>query len=135
MKKTIIIVLLAAVICVLPAAARKKKSGGTGIPQFAEKVHDFGIIKEKNGPVSCEFEFVNTGDGNLVINDVTAECGCTRPEYPRHPIAPGKKSRIKVTYNPAGRPWSFDKSVTVRTDGKPRKVVLKIRGVVQGRDK
>lgn len=117
-------------LATLPAAAKKKNIEGNAIPTFEETVFDFGNIKEQGGPVSHEFQFSNLGNGNLVILDATAECGCTRPEYPKKPIAPGKKSNIKVTFNPIGRPGAFTKQVTVKTNGNPRKIRLKIRGTV-----
>lgn len=98
---------------------------------FTEKTFDFGVVKENGGPVTHEFEFTNTGDGNLLILKATAECGCTKPTYSEKPIAPGKKGKIKVTYNPAGRPGGFDKVVTVTTNGQPRKARIKIRGTVE----
>lgn len=121
--------LLIVLAAAIPAAAKKDK-GGNAIPKFTEQTYDFGFIKEKGGPVTHEFEFTNVGNGNLVILDATAECGCTRPEYPKNPVAPGKKSKIKVTFNPIGRPGSFTKQVTVKTNGSPRKIRLKIRGTV-----
>ena len=62
--------------------------------------------------------------------DATASCGCTRPEYPTKPIKPGKKGKVKVTYNPAGRPGEFRKTIKVRTNGKPKKITLSIDGCV-----
>lgn len=100
------------------------------VMEAKETVHNFGNIREDGGPVSCEFEFENTGKGNLVIVSATAECGCTKPEFPKQPIAPGKKGKISVTYNPLGRPGGFDKVVTVKTNGKPGKMRFKIRGTV-----
>jgi hypothetical protein len=97
---------------------------------FVVKSHDFGTIKEANGPVSCTFEFINTGDKPLLIIDATASCGCTRPEYPTKPIKPGKKGKIKVTYSPIGRPGSFKKSVKIKTNGKERTTTLRIEGTV-----
>ena len=96
---------------------------------FEEKTHDFGTIKEADGPVSCEFIFTNTGNEPLVIINVNASCGCTRPEFPKKPIMPGKKGEIKVTFNPAGRPGEFVKDVKVRTNGNKRPI-LQITGVV-----
>lgn len=125
-----LLTLLAIVIVALPVSAKKKNEGGKAIAKFTENVFDFGNIKEQGGPVTHEFEFVNTGNGNLVILEAAAECGCTRPEYPKNPVAPGKKSKIKVTYNPIGRPGAFNKQVTVKTNGEPRKIRLKIRGTV-----
>lgn len=98
--------------------------------KFETTTHDFGMIKEDGGPVSCEFPFVNDGKGNLVVFEAKAECGCTRPEYPKAPVAAGKSGKIKVTYNPLGRPGAFDKVVTIKCNGNPSKVRLKIRGTV-----
>lgn len=125
------ILMIIAVLGFAVADAKKKMNAdGVGKIQFSEKVYDFGKIKEKGGLVTHEFQFVNAGDGNLVILKATAECGCTRPSFSDSPIAPGKSGKIKVSYNPLGRPGSFDKTVTVTTNGNPRKIRLKIRGVV-----
>lgn len=97
---------------------------------FEVKSHDFGTIKEANGPVSCTFEFTNTGNKPLLIIDATASCGCTRPEYPTKPIKPGKKGKIKVTYSPIGRPGAFKKTVKIKTNGKERTTTLRIEGTV-----
>lgn len=131
MKK--ILVALLAMILPLAVMARKKDSEGQAKISFEETVHDFGTIPENKGGVSHEFEFVNAGNGNLVILDATAQCGCTRPEYTKNPVAPGKKSKIKVTFNPLGRPGSFEKTVTVKTNGSPSKTRLKIKGIVAGK--
>ena len=97
---------------------------------FAVKSHDFGTIKEAKGPVSCSFEFTNTGDKPLLIIDAIASCGCTRPEFPTKPIKPGKKGKIKVTFSPIGRPGAFKKTVKVKTNGKERTTTLRIHGTV-----
>ncbi len=122
----------------LLAAIMLLTAGGTDLAagkekasmKFKETVHNFGTIKEDGGSVTCEFPFVNDGKANLVVFSATAECGCTKPVFPKQPIAPGKNGVIKVTYNPIGRPGAFDKVVTIKTNGKPGKVRLKIRGTV-----
>lgn len=132
-KLTVFLAIVAvALMCAFGVEAKQNsaKSGGVSKIQMPTKVFDFGVVKEKGGPVVHEFEFTNVGDGNLLILKATAECGCTRPEYLEKPIAPGKKGKIKVTYNPAGRPGAFDKVVTITTNGQPRKVRVKIRGTV-----
>lgn len=128
MKRKVLLLLIAG-ISVLGIMAKTEKDG-TPIAKFGEMSHNFGTIKEAAGPVTHTFEFMNTGNANLVIIDARAECGCTRPDYPKNPIAPGKKGKIKVTYNPAGRPGSFDKVVTIRTNGQPKKIRLKVKGSV-----
>ena len=107
MRRIIFVIMALALVAPVSLHARKKQNADIS---FKETVYDFGSVPERGGKVSHVFEFVNTGNANLVIKDVTAECGCTTPEYPQNPIAPGKKGVVKVTYNPLGRPGGFNKT-------------------------
>ena len=49
--------------------------------KFERTEHNFGTIKEEIGAVTTQFEFTNTGNAPLVIQRVTASCGCTTPSY------------------------------------------------------
>lgn len=98
--------------------------------KFENTTYDFGNIREDGGPATHVFTFTNEGKEPLKIISTKAECGCTRPEFPKEDIAPGEKGVIKVTYNPLGRPGGFTKIVTVRSNGSPGKINLKIRGTV-----
>lgn len=113
----------------LPAESSAKKEGAPAM-SMKEESFDFGVIKENGGSVSHEFEFTNTGKGPLVILNATADCGCTRPEYPKSPIAPGKSAKIRVTFNPKNYAGGFVKNVKIKTNAKPRMKVLKISGTV-----
>ena len=90
---------------------------------FEDTSHDFGTIAEDGGNVTHEFKFTNTGDAPLMIVNASASCGCTRPSYPKKPVAPGKTDKIKVTYVPVGRPGEFVKTVTVKTNVKKQKTI------------
>lgn len=101
---------------------------------FEKAVHDFGTIKE-SGYARCEFEFSNTGNAPLEIRRVTASCGCTTPDYPKAPIAPGAKATIKVAYNTTGRPGPFNKNITVYSNATANPaIMLSIRGIVESRN-
>ena len=121
--KPLIFTLIASVMMI--AAFAKDKAEIT----FKTTEHDFGYIKEDGGSVSCEFEFTNTGNKPLLIIDAVPSCGCTRPEYPKRPIAPGDTGIIKVEYQPLGRTGAFKKDIRVNTNGKEKKVILYIIGV------
>lgn len=125
--KKFVLLFLSLVILFPPSIEAKKKQA---VLTFAEESYNFGTIPEKGGKVSHEFTFTNTGDANLVIVEATADCGCTVPEYPTKPIAPGEKGTIKVTYNPLYRPGGFTKVITVRSNTKQKKTRIKITGVV-----
>lgn len=122
MKRTI----LSLIICLVASLAVTAADNAQAT--FKTRFHDFGVIKEDGGPVSCTFEFTNTGNKPLIIVEATASCGCTRPEYTTKPIKPGKKGKIKVTYSPLGRPGAFRKTVKVKTNGSEPRTTLIIEG-------
>ena len=97
---------------------------------YATESHNFGKINEANGSVTYAFEFTNTGSEPLIISNVKASCGCTTPEWPKEPIAPGAKNVIKAIYNPEGRPGNFNKTITVTSNADVPTKVLTISGEV-----
>lgn len=125
MKRMIFIASLA--FLVLPLIAQ------TVQPQisFQEKGHDFGKFQEAEGKVTYNFEFVNPGGSPLIIQNVTASCGCTASQWTREPVPPGGKGYVAATYNPAGRPGTFRKYITVISNANPASVRLYISGEVE----
>lgn len=98
---------------------------------WLQQEHDFGSFNEEMGIVTCTFLGVNTGTQPAALIDVRANCGCTTPVYSREPVAPGDTIRLKVGYNPSGRPGKFAKSVYVTTDN-GNKTTFRIKGTVIG---
>lgn len=95
---------------------------------FETLVHDYGnIMQGDNG--TCEFVFKNTGKADLLLTNCRSSCGCTVPEWPKDPIAPGKKASIKVKYN-TQRIGAINKSITVESNAVNNRVVLNIKGNV-----
>lgn len=97
---------------------------------FARTEHNFGTIKEEMGAVTTQFEFTNTGKSPLIIQRVSASCGCTTPSYTREPVLPGKKGTISAKYSTERRPGSFKKSITVYTNVPDTVYILTIKGNV-----
>ena len=100
---------------------------------FDEAVHDYGTINEADGPATTVFNFTNTGQKPLIIKHASASCGCTKPEYTKEPVGPGKSGFIKVTYNPKNRPGKFTKSITVTSNAVEPIKRLQIKGDVKPR--
>ncbi len=98
--------------------------------EFTESVHDFGSVPEKGGLVSHEFEFVNVGNAPVVIQRVSTSCGCTSPNWTKTPVEPKGKGKIKVTFNPNGRPYPINKTITVYSNASNKTATLKITGNV-----
>lgn len=97
---------------------------------FEEKVHDFGEFLEADGVVTHKFEFTNTGAEPLIIQRVSASCGCTTPSWTREPVMPGEKGFVSAAYNPAHRPGQFEKTITVYSNASEPVYQLKIKGKV-----
>ena len=113
--------------------AEKVSENDAVLKVIDESVHDFGTIQESDGPVTHTFKIKNEGKTPLVVTKVVASCGCTASEWTKEPIASGKTGEIKVTYDPAGRPQPFSKTVSVYSNGKTGSYVLTIKGVVEGK--
>ena len=96
---------------------------------WAEESHDFGEIPQGK-PASVEFSFTNKGEEPLIITNVTTGCGCTAPEYTKAPVAAGKSSKIKGTYNAAAM-GAFSKAITVNFVNDGSQKVLLIKGTVK----
>ena len=98
--------------------------------ELDKEVHDFGTIKEGD-VVETEFIVKNVGETDLVISDAKGSCGCTVPEWPKEPIAPGGKGQIKVQYNM--NPGPISKTITIESNAtnKPSGMIpLRIKGTV-----
>ena len=82
---------------------------------FAKESHDFGQVNEGD-KVVFDFFFTNTGKSALIISNATATCGCTVPEYPKKPLAPGKTGIIHVVFNTTGKSGMQNKIITLTTN-------------------
>lgn len=104
--------------------------------KFNSTEYEYDTIKEEQGPQKGRFIFTNIGDDTLKILSVRPGCGCTASDYTKEPIPPGKDGFIDATYNPAGRPGKFGKSISVTTNCKVKPhISLTIRGDVIPRPK
>jgi ribosomal protein L19 len=95
---------------------------------FTKDLHDFGTInKGDNG--TYEFTFKNSGKEPLIIEKAQGSCGCTVPEWPKEPIAPGASSKIKVTYD-TKRVGAFTKTVNITSNAQTANKTITIKGMV-----
>jgi len=99
---------------------------------FERTEHDYGKV-EQGGDGTTEFVFTNTGTEPLIISKAKGSCGCTVPEWPKEPIAPGAKSAIKVKYD-TKRVGPISKSVTITSNSVDNSTfLLKIKGTVEAK--
>lgn len=111
--KQLLLAICVSAISIMNVQAQENKSA----PKFEFKdiSHDFGTVPE--GPeVTHYFDFKNSGKEPLIIQSVTASCGCTSPDWPKQPILPGKSSQIKVVYSTDHRVGPFSKDIFIKSN-------------------
>ncbi|MBD3637177.1 MAG: DUF1573 domain-containing protein [Crocinitomicaceae bacterium] len=94
--------------------------------------HDFGDVFYPSDN-KYTFKFKNTGNVPLVIDDAKASCGCTIPNKPEEPIAPGGIGELDVIFRPksgqVGQPVT--KRITVTANTNPKETYLEITANVK----
>jgi hypothetical protein len=136
MKKILIISLI--IISILACTRGKNKDDininvveNQAAIKFERDIIDFKQLNAGE-KVTGSFKFKNIGDHDLVISDVSANCGCTIADYPHQAIKPGEEGMISVTYDSQGaRGMRIEKKVTVLANTNPDRTVLTIVADVQ----
>lgn len=105
---------------------------GVDVPEFTfeTEVHDFGTIVQGE-KVAYAFKFKNTGKADLIITSAKGSCGCTVPEWPQDPIAPGEEGVIDVVFNSEGKSGQQNKKVTIVANTVPNTKILAINGMIE----
>lgn len=97
---------------------------------YDKLTHDFGKVKQ-GSENTTQFKVTNTGTKPLIIDDVSASCGCTLPKKPEKPIPPGGSDVIEVTFKPKpGQANEITKTVTVTANTDPKVSKLEIKAFV-----
>ncbi len=91
----------------------------TSIEWIDSTKKNLGKLK-KDETIEISYRFKNAGTKNLVIENVTASCGCTIPEKPEQAFAPGEEGVIKAKFNGSGH-GTIMKQITVTANTKPQK--------------
>ncbi len=129
MKRILNIIFILAVFFICSSAYAQTNDTGQQAIVFNKKVHNFGKISVNDGEQKCTFEFRNTSDKPVVINNIISSCGCTTPIWPKKPIMPGESGKVEVTYLNDQGPYPFDKNLTVYTSSSTKPIILRITGL------
>ena len=113
------------------AQAEQRDEASTKLPvmTFEETEYDFGNIPQGQ-EVEHIFKFKNTGDAPLIVTNARSSCGCTIPEKPEGPVAPGETGEILVKYNGSGLN-GISKTITITANTENGTEQLKIKAFVE----
>ncbi|NJN78804.1 MAG: DUF1573 domain-containing protein [Saprospiraceae bacterium] len=96
---------------------------------FGESTYNFGTVSEGE-KVEHIYKFKNSGNEPLIISNAQGSCGCTVPQWPKEPIAPGKSGEIKVVFDSKGKAGKQSKTVTITANTDPATTTINIEGEV-----
>lgn len=111
------------------SAQQQQQKKPDEVAKFQSETINFGKIK-LGSPVTTTFTLTNIGKEDLMIENVTPGCGCTKSDYTKDFIKPGKTGTISATYN-AATPGNFSKSIYVKFAGIDEQKAITIIGVVE----
>lgn len=96
--------------------------------KFGKTKHNWGMVREGEQLVT-EFSFENTGNAPLIITDAKVQCTCTKVEFPKEPVQPGKKGVIKVHFDTNNKMDRQDRTIQLVSNAKTP-VELRIKCIV-----
>jgi hypothetical protein len=97
---------------------------------FSETEFDFGEVNEGD-IVEHKYKFTNAGKVPLTILKARSSCGCTVPEYPETPIAPGESGEITAKFNTDGKHNFQKKIIYVTANTYPSETSVLLKGQVK----
>lgn len=112
--KKVLFALMAVFTLATTANAQEVNTDNGAKIKFEKTTHDYGDVEFEGNGV-CTFDFTNTGNAPLIISNAKGSCGCTVPDWPKEPIAPGKTATITVKYR-TNRAGLINKSVTITSN-------------------
>ncbi|MCB0373471.1 MAG: DUF1573 domain-containing protein [Muricauda sp.] len=114
------------------ASVRDEAQKLVPVMTFEKTEHDFGTI-ERGTPQETIFKFTNTGNAPLLITSAKSSCGCTVPNPPKEPIAPGETGELVVKFNGSGQN-QVTKTITVTANTAKGSELLRIKAFVNPKD-
>ena len=102
---------------------------GAEIMILGNEIINFGEIIQGE-KVDLEFRIKNTGNGDLIIANAKASCGCTHLKYPKEVIKQGNVESINVTFDSKDKIGVQKKNITLMTNATPNIKILTIEGMV-----
>ena len=89
-------------------------------------VHNYGSITTGSSHFA-EFTITNTGNHPLLINRVSASCGCTNVTWEKQPVESGQTATVRVDMKPDETGY-FDKTIDIYSNAKESPVRLRVTG-------
>lgn len=95
---------------------------------FKDRTHKFNDC-EAGVLLEHDYEFTNTGDEPLLITSYKVACSCTKIDFPKEPILPGKQGVIHLAFDTHGKYGFQSRKIFIQSNSK-KKTVLQFKVTV-----
>ncbi len=112
-----------------PKSAEGQKVSPMAKIEFGRTEVDFGRLIQGE-KATYTFRFKNTGNANLILSKVSADCGCTASTYTTKALKPGEEGTIEIIFDSNGLRGVQNKTVTVLSNTSPSLTHLRVKAQV-----
>jgi len=96
----------------------------TPILKFNSKSHHFSV--KLGETLNAEVEFVNNGDENLLIKNISSTCTCTIGAFSKESIEPKKTGFVQITFHSIGKRLGLQKQPLIIEINSVKKRFIKL---------
>ncbi|MEQ1745968.1 MAG: DUF1573 domain-containing protein [Saprospiraceae bacterium] len=128
--KTLLLAISTLLFVTCHTAQKAQPAPLPGFVSWDKKMVELGTVK-RGEKRSMSYEFTNTFGENIQI-DIVDACACTKVDFPRGVIEPGKKGRLDATFDSTEKEKGETISITIifkntHANGVPRIEVVEYR--------
>ena len=90
--------------------------------EFNEEMHNFGTLEA--GEIALfSFVITNSGNSNLILENIETDCGCITADFTRTPILPGQTGIVEVEFDSSGLIGKQFKTIEIYANTKKTKQI------------
>lgn len=97
---------------------------------FFQRTHKFPNTKE--GVVLAHyFKYKNTGAAPLIIMDAKVSCPCTKVDFSKEPLLPGKVDSMLVTFDTKDKSYFQDREIVIFSNARRSNTIVRVKVKVE----
>lgn len=105
------------------------------VAEFSFEDKNIRLPKTVEGlTVDFSFPFTNSGKEPIIIKEIKVECPCTKFEFPKAPIQPGKSDSIAVSFDTEGKIGYQDRTLDIYSNAKGSPHQIRFRIMVDNKE-
>lgn len=126
MRNKLLTFVLAGILSLLwvPACTKNNKSAKLKLERFQ---YELGTLYQTDSIYCLTIPFKNAGDGDLIFEDIEADCPCIHIAYDKKVYPPKAKGKIKLKFDLSIPPQEMDKGIYIYSNATPFDASIEVR--------